>query len=84
MAQVDIKYVLLYRTPRAWRITVCEIPDAMACGALPNTPPQAPIEVAQRDLLEHLRVCWGFAGELTWHQTEPDGWAAEPVTHPQS
>jgi hypothetical protein len=83
MTQVDIKYVLLYRTPREWRITVCEIPDAMACGDLPDTPPDAPIEVAQRDLLEHLRRYWNFTGELTWQQTKPDRWAAEPTSHPQ-
>jgi hypothetical protein len=76
----QINYVLLYRTPDRWRITVAEIPNAIGCGALHDTPPDAPIEVAQQELLEMLRRSWDFTGQLTWTQTAPDWWAAEPTT----
>ncbi len=80
MNQGVIEYVLLYRTPQRWRISVNEIPNAMKCGDLPDTPPDAPIEVAQRDLHEHLRRYWNFTGHLTWRQTKPDWWTAQ--AHP--
>ena len=73
-----VQHVLLYRTPQQWRITVSESPAAMACGALPDTPPDAPIDVAQEALLDHLRQHWNFKGQLTWRQTKPDSWIAEP------
>jgi hypothetical protein len=53
-----VQQVLLYRTPQQWRISVWETPEAVACGALPDTAPDAAIEVAQQDLLEHLRQQW--------------------------
>jgi len=75
-----VRWVLLHRTSANWRITVAEIPDAIACGELPDMPPDASIEVAQRGFEAHLlRRRWDFTGELTWHQTEPDCWAAEPT-----
>jgi hypothetical protein len=83
MNQPDIKYVLLYRTPRCWRITVSEEPGGLGCGELPGTPPDASIEVAQQNLLDHLRRHWNFTSELTWQQTQPDWWAAEPTTDSQ-
>ncbi|MFC5004446.1 hypothetical protein ACFPIJ_42300 [Dactylosporangium cerinum] len=79
MNGTKVRWVLLYRTPTKWRISVAEVPDAIACGDLPDTPPDAPIEVAQHDLEAHLRRHWNFTGELTWSQTEPDSWAAEPT-----
>ncbi|BEL05545.1 hypothetical protein Q0Z83_037360 [Actinoplanes sichuanensis] len=75
----EIKYVLLYRTPSRWRISIVEADGSMGCGALPDTAPDVPAEVAQQDMLDHLRRHWDFAGELTWQETKPDWWAAEPV-----
>ncbi|MFC4068646.1 hypothetical protein [Actinoplanes subglobosus] len=76
----QIKHILLYRTPDRWRISVTEEDDAIGCGGLPGTAADAPIEVAQQDLLDHLRRHWGFTGDLSWHETEPDWWAAEPTS----
>jgi hypothetical protein len=75
--RVDIQYVILYRTQKDWRISVHQGADGIGCGSLPRTAPDAPIEVAQEDLRQHLRQHWGFTGELTWHQTKPDWWSAE-------
>ncbi|NJC70825.1 hypothetical protein HC031_14025 [Planosporangium thailandense] len=84
MNQVDIKYVVLYRTPRCWRVSVFEEPPGgIGCGELPGTSPDAAVEIAQRDLLEYLRREWNFTGELAWEQTKPDWWAAEVITNPK-
>jgi hypothetical protein len=79
----QIKHVLLYRTTARWRISVTEEDGALRCGALPNTSPDAPTEVAQQDMLNHLRRHWDFTGELSWQETQPDWWAAEPTTNPE-
>jgi hypothetical protein len=79
----NIQFVLLYRTPTEWRISVSEEPGGFGCGSLPDTPPDAPIETAQQDMLDHLRRHWNFTGDLTWQQTKPDWWAAEPTPSPQ-
>jgi hypothetical protein len=76
----QIKYVLLYRTPTEWRISVAEEGGAIACGALDDTASDASAEAAQQEMLDHLRRHWDFTGELTWHETTPDRWAAEPTT----
>ncbi|GIH05705.1 hypothetical protein Rhe02_37720 [Rhizocola hellebori] len=79
MNRPAVKYVLLYRTPTRWRISVAEIPDAFGCGHLPGTAPDVPVEDAQQDLLRHLRRHWQFTGGLSWEQTGPDSWAANAV-----
>ncbi|MGW9198728.1 hypothetical protein [Micromonospora chersina] len=76
-----VKHVLLYRTPQRWRISVMETPEAIGCGDLPDTPPDAPIEVAQQDLIDHLRRHWNFTGQLTWREQRPDRWIATPTTN---
>ncbi|GII24643.1 hypothetical protein [Planosporangium mesophilum] len=78
MSEAGIQHVVLYRTPKGWRVSVTEIPGAIGCGVLPDTPQDAPIEIAQDDLLQYLRQYWNFEGTLTWQQTEPNWWAAEP------
>ncbi|MEU4778062.1 hypothetical protein [Micromonospora sp. NPDC023633] len=75
-----VQQVLLYRTPDRWRISVWETPEAIGCGDLPDTPPGAPIEAAQQDLLAHLRRHWHFTGQLTWREERPDRWVATPTT----
>jgi hypothetical protein len=74
----QIKWVLLYRTPGRWRISVAEESGAIACGDLPDTAPDVPAGIARQDMLDHLRRYWNFAGELTWHELEPGRLAAEP------
>jgi len=76
-----VQQVLLYRTPQRWRISVWELPEGVGCGALPDTPPDAPVEAAQQDLLEHLRRHWNFKGQLTWREERPDWWVATPTTN---
>lgn len=78
--QVGIEHVLLYRTPECWLFSVYQEPGGIACGDLPDTSPDAPVEVAQQNLLRHLHSDWGFTGQLTWQETKPDWWAAEPAT----
>lgn len=74
-----VKYVVLYRTPERWRISV--FANGIACGALPDTPPDTPVEAAQQDLLDHLRRHWNFRGQLTWREERPDWWVATPTTN---
>ncbi|WP_157751315.1 hypothetical protein [Actinoplanes derwentensis] len=74
-----ITSVLLYRTPACWRISVGAANGATICGGLPGTAPDAPAGVAQRDTLDHLCRTWGFTGELTWQETNPGWWSAEPA-----
>jgi hypothetical protein len=78
--QVDIEHVLLYRTPECWLFSIYQEPGGITSGELADTSPDAPVEVAQQDLLAHLRGTWQFTGQLTWEQTKPDWWAAEPAS----
>jgi hypothetical protein len=80
MSEIDIDYVLLYRTRDRWRINVTEAPKAIACGYLPGTPADAPVEVAQQELLEHLREHWNFTGQLAWRRPVRTtiGWFLKP------
>ena len=85
MNDAPIEHVLLHRAPTEWRITVHQGAAGIACGALPDTPPDAPAHVARADLAEHLRRHWGFTNRLAWQETEPDWWSARPrppATHP--
>lgn len=87
MTTVDIRWALLRRTAQEWRISITGTSHGTTCGKLPDTPPDAPIEEAQRDLERHLRRYWTVSGELTWRQTEPDCWTAEhqpPSEAPQA
>jgi hypothetical protein len=77
MRDVGVRYVLLYRTSRDWRITVGEIPDAMACGSLPKTPATEPFEVAAREFEAILRAQYALDSPVKWEQMRPDWWGAD-------
>jgi hypothetical protein len=81
--QADIEHVLLYRTPECWLFSIYQEPGGISSGELADTSPDAPVEVAQQDLVKHLRSTWQFTGPLTWEQTKPDWWAAEPASDGQ-
>jgi hypothetical protein len=57
---------------------VTEDDGTIGCGALPNTAPDAPAEVAQQDMLNHLRRHWDFTGELTWQKPNRTGGPPSP------
>jgi hypothetical protein len=71
-----IHYLILYRTPRCWRTTVGG-PEGIACGALDDTPADAPFSVADQEFRQLLRDAWGFDRAISWHQTKPDWWSAD-------
>jgi hypothetical protein len=71
-----IHYLILYRTPRCWRITMGG-PEGMACGALEDTPADAPFSVAEHDFRQMLHRNWGFDRPVTWNETKPDWWSAD-------
>lgn len=78
------RWALLYRTPEGWRISVASgAPEFIACGALSDTPADAPVEVAQRELLDHLHHYFAFTDDLTWKKdARRESWSAEPATSP--
>ncbi|MFF5229205.1 hypothetical protein [Dactylosporangium sp. NPDC000521] len=82
MTDPGIRWVLLYRTAADWRFSVGESPENVSSGVLPGTPPDAPVEAAQRDVRTHLRDGWPVPDDLTWRQTSADSWAAVPLSGP--
>jgi hypothetical protein len=82
--QVGIQHVLLCRTSECWLFSLYLEPGGISSDELAGTAPDAPAEVAQQDLLRHLRDTWQFTGRLAWEQTKPDWWAAEPADEPAS
>jgi hypothetical protein len=82
MHNTAIRWVLLYRTPDHWRISVNQLPGTIAADALPDTAPDAPIEIARRDLSQHLRRHWNLTGQLRWRRIGSDQWAAQPFRTP--
>ena len=77
MRDVGVRYVLLYRTSRNWRITIGEIPEALACGHLPVTSPTEPFEVAADEFEAILRDEYALETPLRWEQMKPDWWGAD-------
>jgi len=66
VSQVEVSYVLLHRTPKGWRTTVAEIPTALACGELKETPGDAPFEVAAAEFEQYVRRHWRVSQQLVW------------------
>ncbi|HEY1179772.1 MAG TPA: hypothetical protein VGF17_26760 [Phytomonospora sp.] len=72
----SIHYLILYRTPDRWRTSVGG-PAGLACGGLPESPADAPFEVAEREFRRLLVDVWGFDRPVTWRQDKPDWWSAD-------
>jgi len=73
-----VNFVLLYRTPRAWRISA-DTPEELACGALQETPASGSFETAVREFETLLKSEWGVTGPLTWEELRPGWWGADLV-----
>jgi hypothetical protein len=69
----QVKYVLLYRTPSEWRITVGTA-DELACGALEAVDASAPFHEAVLEFEALLKREWEFDGPLAWDELKPDWW----------
>jgi hypothetical protein len=65
-------------SPERWRISV--FAKSIACGALPDTPPDTSVDIAQQDLLDYLRRYWNFRGQMELQEGKPDWWTATPTT----
>lgn len=77
MSTPAVAYVLLYRDERGWRTTVSELPEAKACGMLPNTPADAPFDAAAAEFEVSLRRDYGLSHSLTWREIRPNWWGAD-------
>jgi hypothetical protein len=73
-----VNYALLYRTPRAWRITV-GTSEELACGALPHTSASEPFEAAAHEFEMLLNKDWGVEGPLAWEEIKTDWWGVDVV-----
>jgi hypothetical protein len=82
VAKTGIGSVLLSSTPRRWRFTVLEDPDAVACGDLPDLPASAPFEVAEARFREVLLEAYGVTVRPTWQESKPGWWGAEVLIPP--
>jgi hypothetical protein len=70
----EITFLLLYRTPQCWRISFGGS-DGMACGALDDTPADAPFEAAAQEFRDMLHRNFGLqpADQLEPDQARPLG-----------
>ncbi len=74
----QVRYALLYRTPREWRITV-GTPDELACGALVGVDASAPFQRAVLEFEALLKREYELDGPLAWEEFKPDWWGADVV-----
>lgn len=76
--QTRAGFVLLYRTPRNWRITI-GVPGQLTCGALQETSAAGSFEEAAAEFTNILRADWDVRQAIDWQMIRPDWWGADLV-----
>ena len=72
---IEPKSVVLYRTPEKWRWMATDAKGGMLDGGLKETPPDAPVEEAQAELLSTLSWLGETPLEADWRPADqPDCW----------